>query len=353
MAQTLRLEYACTSEEMKQAQSLVLRKQVGGGSKWLTTLVLLAALTGMLFAGYFRIRREVAPKYQPLVYAALFLFVVAFVLWRRKLRKTEPTSINVDVSENDLTISRPGSNVSMPWSAFSECVESPELFVLRDRPKTMLFVIPKRAFPSESWLNWFCELTTRLTTVSQQTPITAASAAARATPANAVKLRVQIEFRDYIDRTLASCFTWGFLFGVVCLWLGVAAHAAAHPSPRAVYSTTQMFFMFVLPSIFVMMAFLILVGSVHSWLTHSKHSPPQEVALSEESIVFSGRDASGTLPWTAYPCYRETPWSFILWNPSGGASTMLPKRAFTTSDDVQRCRDLLARHLRRSWWFIG
>ena len=48
MSQTLRLEYACTPAELQPAQSLNLRMQIGGGSKWRTTLLLLLALGGML-----------------------------------------------------------------------------------------------------------------------------------------------------------------------------------------------------------------------------------------------------------------------------------------------------------------
>jgi hypothetical protein len=45
MAQTLQLEYACTKAETDQAQSLAMRKQLGGGSKWRTWLVLFLMLS--------------------------------------------------------------------------------------------------------------------------------------------------------------------------------------------------------------------------------------------------------------------------------------------------------------------
>src|SRR5258708_689260 len=41
MSEILRLEYECTDAERREAQSLSLRQQLGGGSKWLTMLVLL------------------------------------------------------------------------------------------------------------------------------------------------------------------------------------------------------------------------------------------------------------------------------------------------------------------------
>jgi hypothetical protein len=111
--------------------------------------------------------------------------------------------------------------------------------------------------------------------------------------------------------------------------------------------------MFVLPFTFVMMVFLTLVLSVHAWWAHSSHADTQELSLSPESIGFRGRDGSGTLPWSAYHCFKETRCSFILWNSRTSAWAMLPKRAFTSQEEIHRCRDLLARHLRKSRWFFA
>jgi hypothetical protein len=61
----LNLEYICTEAEMREAQSLHLRRALGGGSRWLTWLVLFGILAALLTLLYFRIRTEVAPKYQP------------------------------------------------------------------------------------------------------------------------------------------------------------------------------------------------------------------------------------------------------------------------------------------------
>jgi hypothetical protein len=80
---------------------------------------------------------------------------------------------------------------------------------------------------------------------------------------------------------------------------------------------------------------------------------PTEVALSEQGITFAGREASGVLPWNNYARYKETPWSFILWKGHGSISTLFPKRAFRSRDDLSRGRALLARNLQRSRWFLG
>ncbi len=57
------------------------------------------------------------------------------------------------------------------------------------------------------------------------------------------------------------------------------------------------------------------------------------------------------LPWSRFARYKEACWMFILWR--GPFWIMLPKRAFESWDDVDRCRHLLQSHLQRSRWFLG
>jgi hypothetical protein len=247
--ETLHLESACTEAEKKEAQSLLLRRQVGGGSKVLTTIVLLLVLVGMLAGFCFRVQREVGPAYRPYAYAGFF--VLCFIIWlvRRKLRASisAPTTISLDVNDDGLSVRRSDAAVRMPWSAFSRLLESPDLFVLVDRPKTTLMVIPRRAFPSESWQEWFQTLATNrlclAEAVAEDTP-----AARTHDPADSIPLALNLRYRDYLDRSLASWFPRSFLIGINILMLGTYAYAAATPAPGAVFSLTQMLFMFVLPS---------------------------------------------------------------------------------------------------------
>jgi hypothetical protein len=64
MDETLRLEYVCTSAEIEEAQNLVLRERIGGGSQWLTLCLLLVMLAAILFFLYERI----PPLYRPYVF---------------------------------------------------------------------------------------------------------------------------------------------------------------------------------------------------------------------------------------------------------------------------------------------
>jgi hypothetical protein len=353
MAQTLRLEYTCTTDELKQAQSLNLQKQVGGGSKSRTLVIQLLVLIAMLATVYFRVTREVAPAYRPLFLLAV-IGVTAFFFFLRKRKRATSAQLprTLEVTETEITIRGPGSNVAMPWTAFGDCLESPELFVLVDRPKRLFVTIPKRAFPNEQWLTWFRQQSENRWRLPEQ-PAMEPPAIAASPSGDCAEIQVRLSFRDYVDRTIASTFTWGFLLFLTAIFAGTGVAAAANPPPDAVFSATQVFFMAMLPFLLLMIPIVIFIGSVHSWFTNRKYSVPQNVVLSNESIVFSGAAGSGTLPWTTYTRYKETPWSFILWNPSTSAWTIFPKRMFTSLDDLNRCRVLLARYLTVSRWFFA
>jgi hypothetical protein len=287
------------------------------------------------------------------VIAATIGVIVLVAMVRKRLSKSATsTHTKLEVSATGLTVIGADANVKLEWSAFGDCVESPDLFVLLDRPKAILFAIPKRAFPSESRQNWFRMLTENRLKFPEPVPIEA-PALVISPSADSIRLRVQLGFRDYLDRTIASSFTWALLLFFAGLFIGVGVYAAANPPPDAVFSATEMLFFFEIPFLLVMAAFLVLVITVHGWFTHRKYLTPQEMALSEDSIVFSGVDSQGSLPWTSYTRFKETPWSFIVWKPGGLAWLMLPKRMFQSADDLARCRALLARKLTNSRWYFA
>ncbi len=260
--------------------------------------------------------------------------------------------MTLEISGNDITVSGPATKVTMPWSAFGECQESPELFVLADRPKRMLLVIPKRAFPNETSQTWFRDAANTHMSLAEQ-PESEARALPQSLNGDWVSFTVQLGFRDYLDRTAASWRTRGFMLAMTGMFAGVSAYAALNPPPNAVISAPVAFFAFVAPILLVTTAIITVIVAIYSWLTNLKYAAPQRVAISEDSIAFSGAQGQGTLPWTAYTRYKETRWSFILWNHASPVWTMFPKRAFESIDDVSRCGALLARHLVKSRWFLG
>ena len=349
MSTILRLEYTCSDREREQAQTLSLRKRLGGGSKWRTRLVLLLVLVGMLLGAWFRFT-EIQPAYRALMIAAVVAASVLFVFCKGKLGKRDPLPTKVEVSETGFTVLGSGSIVAMPWSVFWECLESTDLFVLVDRSKSTVFIVPKRVFPDEGWQTWFREHATNGVGVAR--PVwNELPALVRSTPADRITFTFRLGFRDFLGRTIASWLTWGLCLGVGCLILSISLYHVAHPPPDAVNSAVDLFLVFELPFFVVCVTMIILIFSVRSWLSHAKYNGPQELAISEMSVEFAGVDGSGTLPWTTFKYYKETPWSFIVWR--GWRWIMFPKRAFASWDDLGRCREILNRNLQRSRWFVG
>jgi YcxB-like protein len=350
--QNLTLEYACTEAERREAEELNLHRQLGRGSKWRTFLILFVMLGGMLLALYFKIARDVSPARRPYVFAALLVLCFVIVLWRRRARGDRPVPIRLEISENEVAIHSSESKVTVPWSAFGQVLESPNLFVLLDRPKGILWILPKRAFPDQTSQSWFRNLSgNRCGQVVA--PATEAPRAAPAASADRITLQFQLRFRDYLDRTIASRRTWGMILACVAILLGAFFYAAAHPPPRPVYSATQVFFMAVPPFVLVMATMVVMLTSIYHWRAHTQYLVPQELVLSNEGIAFASRHESGILAWTIYPRFKETRWSFILWEPRGSAWLLLPKRSFASIDDLRRCEALLTTHLHRSPWFFG
>ena len=352
MSQVLLLEYACTEAERKEADELNTRQQVGGGSKWRTTVIFGLILLAGLLAFHFMIQREVPAAYRPYAYAAFIAVWLFFVIQQSRSRKAASISSKVEISERDLTIITEDSRVTMPWPAFSQCLESPNLFVLVDRGKATLLILPKRAFPEEPSQSWFRSAFANRTRPAAA-PAVPAPDASQSGFGTSVVLKFRLGFRDYLSRTMASARTWAMILFTVALLGGISIYSAAHAPPRAVYSPAQVFFIFTVPILVVVQAILILFITFQHWQAHAAYLGPQEWALAEESITFASRDGSGTLPWTAYTCYKETRWNFIVWNPVGSAWMLFPKRAFASADEVRLGHALLARHLRPSRWFFG
>jgi hypothetical protein len=350
MPQALRLEYACTEAEKTLAQNLSIRQQLGGGSKLRTWLILLLMVIGLILAAWFQFRDSPA-AYRALGIIALFVGASVFVACKRIWRTTAPAPTTLEISEVGLTIVGADSSVKLPWSAFSQCLESDELFVLVDRTKTTLIVMPKRAFPNEESQTWFREQAAHVGRSAAPAFGEAAVLPASASP-DRIKLTVQLGLRDYFDHALASWLTWGFWLTLNGLMLAALVNTALHPPPRPpVVSPTKVFFWVTSAVALLSLVMTIMVFSVCSWVRHRKYLDPQGITLSDTSLVFAARDAGGTIPWSRFAYYKETLWSFIIWR--GWHWMMFPKRAFASLDDVNRCRELLDRNLERSRWFFG
>ena len=337
---------------MAEAETLNLRRELGGGSKWRPRVYLAGLLLAALRLVYFRFARDFAPEKR--IYAMVgFVVVVSIIVFflQQARKKKERATSRLELSDAGLAILSDDSRVVFPWPAFSGLLESPNLFVLVDRPKKTMLVLPKRVFPDEGWQTWLRNVVANRAD-ARGWPVVETPRVAGSGAADSVRIRFRLGFWNYVDRSIASWFTRGAIIFFAGIFVYATIQSAAHPPPQPVYSTTQVFFMAGLPFMLVMAVMVVAISSVYTWLDHRKTLIEQEVVLSREGIEFASADASGMLPWSAsYRYYKETPWSFILWNPNR-LWTMLPKRKFTSAADVNRCRELLASNLKKSQWFI-
>src|SRR5262249_43908074 len=141
--------------EMKEAQELQLRQQLGRGSKWLTRL-LLAAFT--LFAAtvlYFKLKTEMKPGERVWFIALVIVAFIGLQVFKRMTRRKTDRLSRLDVSERELVFANGDTRAALQWSALAQCLESPNLFVLVHRSKQFLYTVPKRVFPDEAARDWF------------------------------------------------------------------------------------------------------------------------------------------------------------------------------------------------------
>lgn len=334
---------------MKEAQSLQLRQQFGGGKRWRSLLALFGMLGGLLVLAYFRIRHEVAPKHQPLVLAAVAALFLFFYFQQKRSRKQPDKPTRLEVSAQGIAILNDGLRVEIRWSGFSQCLESPGLFVLVDRPKTMLIALPKRAFPDVAAQDWFRSQVNQPSNGAASTadvPWGIVSGAA----ANGVALNYQLGYRDYLNRMATSWRTRGIALFVLVVFIGMFVYQSLRPMPNAVNSPAKVFAIMI-AVMTPMMTAVFFVMTFVAWRSEIKYLEPRQVVLAAEHLAFAGADGQGTMPWTTYTHYLENRWSFFIWKPGARVWDMFPKRAFTSASEIDRCRELLQRHLKPSRWF--
>lgn len=352
MTTKLHLEYSCTPAEMQEAESLSIRKQLGGGSKWRTWLVLSIMMTVALAGLYFAVVVEVPVRFRPYFIAGVvILFLYFFIRQRVSRRRQAEKKGKLEVTEKDVTIINGDSRVSIAWQGFKDCFESSNVFVLLDQPGTLLIVVPKRIFPDESARDWFRSLANRRQkaeefSTEETSPVTSADSL------DGIAVNFKLGYGDYLSRVATSWRTRGFFIGIFALIGGDCIYMGIHPDPEAVNSPAKVFFCYLLPFLVIMLPAMALVATFWMWWTERKYLLPQQLILEGEGIKFVGRDENGFLPWTTYSHFKENRWTFFIWKKGGGAWLMLPKRAFNGEAAIERCRPLLKSRLRQSRWFF-
>jgi uncharacterized membrane protein YidH (DUF202 family) len=345
----LQLEYICTDAEMQEAQSLNTRQQLGKGSRVRTYLVLFGILAFVLGLAYLQMRTEIAPQYRPWFLAFIAVVFVVLVFKRKLTRKGAKRPVNIELTDREVTIINDNARSSTQWSGFGQCLESPNLFVLVDKTKRYLLVFPKRAFPDESAQNWFrSQAGQRLNAAASTADMPVLHSAP--TAADGIVLNFQLGYRDYLNRMFISWTTKGFLLLVYGFMIGNFFYMEAHPDPGAVNSPAKVIFVFALPIFTIMLAIILPIGAFFQWRSHTKFLPPRQLALSPARIGIAEPDGIAYAPWTAYKYWREGRSCFVIWK--GRQWDLLPKRAFSSPADIEKCRTILRQNLKRSRWFF-
>jgi hypothetical protein len=235
----------------------------------------------------------------------------------------------------------------MQWSGFRQCLESPNLFVLVDRSKTVLFMVPKRAFPDEPAQNWFRAQATQPQSVAA-TVRDESLVPSRFVSGSGIALTLRLKFRDYLNRNLTSWRMKGTLVGILAL---IAAINFLSTPPAGAVNSALKTFLIMVPMFLGIMVFVIVAISFLSWRGERKHLAPQQILLTDEGMEFAIQDSSGRLPWSTYKYYLENRWSFFVWHPQSSVWFMFPKREFESPSELSQFRELLGTKLERSRWF--
>lgn len=345
------LEYACTDAELEEARGLALPLAIGSGAKWRSRLILIAVYAVLLFGLDLELRRRLELPARLCVLAGVAASFFFLRLTKRRPKRGPPPPPNrVEVSETDLTIVNDGTRVSIPWSGFARSAETPRLFVLLDRPKQTFVVVPKRTFPDSGALEWFRLRATQLPG-SSPSPVDAAGPARAPSSPEPVSIVFRLGYSDFLNRSFSSWRTRTILLGVLAVEVGVHlllttwkpfAGVADIPAHRVV---TEML------GVFGLVFAVILLVTLVAWLSDRKYRSLRRIVLSNDEIQCDDDLERGVIPWSAYAKYMENRWAFFIWDARRLSWHMLPKRAFASVADLDRCRDLLSRKLRPSRWF--
>ncbi len=333
------IRFVCTDDENEAAGRVILRQtRRRRWSEWILIAVMLIA--------FFYLKPAEDRRAMGVSFSLAGFLYLSWRYWPRR-KKDEPQG--AEISENGITVTTVSSACHLPYSSFERYLESLELFVLLRPHGGVPVVIPKRAFPNEKWLSWF-----RTRAKALEGPVTGKIVECDQNPqtqTGTIKLRSTLALRDYFDRALFSWKLWGLLLGFALFLTGMAMYFAIFPPPKAVDAGAKLFFHFEIPWLLAMTPLLIAVGTLAPWLQCIRNRVAQSFLLSEDGLAVESRRGHAYISWARFTGYRETWWSFIVWR--GFQWVLLPKRCFNSQEDLARCRDILARNVRRSCWFFG
>ena len=353
----VRLVFRCNAAEWAEAKAVLRQYQLGGGSKLLSWVMFVLLCAAGIAIIWWRTKQLVPAPFQFYLPAATAVLVVCFLVYDRWKKVLGPLTC-VELSARGVRVFNDDSETMIPWSGISRRVESAQLFLLWNRRKSLVCIIPKRALPPEVYdVEWLRQIEVGPRNGAAEIALAAEALSAASPGAKASDLRVtyRLGFWNWFDRSMASYrgargmgLYW--LVMVICVGIFVCLEA---PNPNAKRQAWEVFCYYLLPLAVIGAVFMALASSAASWLGAGQFREEQSVTLGDEGLTVSSRDKVTIQTWDTYARYKETRFSFLMWSVSSRNWLLLPKSAFDSLQSVEKCRDLLAAHLTRSTWFFA
>jgi hypothetical protein len=267
------------------------------------------------------------------------------------LQKPPPTSIiEVQISSDGIRCQVGGQQSFSPWSAFSECIEIENLYLLFDQPRVQAIIIPKRAFPDDHSREWFRILATHSVGTTQLDSGKSASQPqvpnVVSTDRDVLRIQYELRFADSLSHTFATWQTWAMIGSFVGLAGIMGVFTFLQEGGRL-----DILLLWILSCAVLAAVIQIPLLVIHNWRMQKRYFGPVEALFSEKMVAFNTPGNSNTSDWSMFQYFKETRHSYILWR--NQLSMLIPKRAFESLADQDQFRTFLNKHLQPSRWYFG
>ena len=340
------LDYTCTPKEMSEAHGLGLQQTVGAGSR-AKAIVALSVFLALALSRFWRIFEEMSPTERK-VWTCIFLSVWIVLFIALKKRNRSAKKLHVQIFPSQITVETSGTKTRTPWAAFANALESKSVILLAFRSGKLFYVIPKRVLPTAEWAEWL------IASVKQAAARPCEKTAKKNTDQTAnpkIAIDFHLRFRNCLDYSLACWTTRGLILFFFAIMAAAMVKASSEMVAHPVIPAWEAMLLTVGFSSILAIPMMVMIVAMRLWSRH--RSWRSNIELNEEEIFENSERGETRSTWGSFRWYKETPWSFLIWNNKPKCWLMFPKSAFQSRNDVFACRELIASKLKKSTWFIG
>ncbi|MCX5662222.1 MAG: YcxB family protein [Planctomycetota bacterium] len=352
----IKLAFACTPDEVVEAQTLGIRQELGNGSTVVTRIKLFGLLALVLWIAWKGMLSRMTPIEQAGICALMIVAFCFFHLQQRRMRAAMGSmTFSLELTGRGIRVRDDEASAEWQWGGFSQRIESDNLFVFQGRTRETMVIIPKRALPSDAVAAWLRQV--KVGEVERHAAPAATDSASVGTEPESGEatqtIRYHLGCRSCVDRVCASYPTRFAMLLPIVLMSYVTITSWAPPGPEDEASNLEVILVFVLPMTLVLELVLVAVFTGNAWLSHRVNRVDVTVRFGESGLSAKTVDGELRLPRSGYTRYKESPWHFFVWDHRSGIWQQIPKSAFATREAMEEFRGLLVKHLERSPWFNG